>query len=275
MIIKLILFPQEYLGDWVNILGHQKAALEVLVDLFPATDVMKSPLGRSLLHWYLRFDGSIAIMSSFPSSLPEEYLEVIKAYVRTQTARYPGEVKWLIAERTTQIRDIVRRQCALYSRRANGEISLTDYSIEHGQLKQVLVDYRMNWHPALTDPTYLVTDFGDQTPNLDDIVNPFQAGILYDKPIFSTTTAASEWHSIMILHLVQSPTLTKEVFDELTMHAYAVCRYYETLQFWPYTPKGAMTQQHNVVHTAPMFLPKDEKHHWWVRRKSAYSESEG
>lgn len=236
---------------------------------------MQTPLGRMCFSWYARFDGFMAFMGSFTPGLSKDWFDSMRTYFLQQMTQHPGELRWIMADRSSHIRQISWQQASLYSKRNRGQISEPEFSIGHDRLTKALRDYRQSWHPAIEDPQYLVSDFGGQQPDPNDIVNPYQPGILYQEPIFSTTIAGAEWHSVMIMHLVQSPNLTPILFEELGEHAYAICRYYETMQYSPHTPKGAMTQLQNVMQTAPPFLPKDAKHHDWIRRKSAYSESNG
>lgn len=237
---------------------------------------MQTPLGRMCLSWFARFDGFVAFRGSFPNGLSKEYFDAMRDFYRSQMAKYPGDLNWIIADRCAHIRQISWQQALLYARRNRGQISPPDYSTEHQRLTDALHDYRNSWDPAITDPQYLVTDFGGREPDPDDIVNPFEPGILYDFPIFNSTIAGAEWHSVMIMHMILTPNHTlEEMFAELQKHAYAICRYYETIQYWRHTPKGVMTQQQSTVQTASMFLPKDKKHEMWVRRKAAYCESTG
>lgn len=264
------------MGDWVNILGHQKAALEIFTKIFSPQTVMQTPLGRMCFSWFARFDGFVAFRGSFPTGLSKDWFDAMRDFYRSQMARYPGDLNWIIADRCAHLRQISCQQCLLYARRNRGQISPSDYSKEHQRLTDALYDYRNSWDPAITDPNYLVTDFGGREPDPDDIVNPYEPGILYDFPIFNSTVAAAEWHSVIIMHTILTPNQTREeMFAEVQKHAYAICRYYETLQYWPHTPNGVMMQQQSVVQTASAFLPKDAKHLMWLRRKAAYCESTG
>ena len=236
---------------------------------------MLTPVGRMCFSWYARFDGFMAFMGSLPPGISKDWYDSMREYFQKQMVQSPGDLKWIMADRSAQIRQISWQQVQLYAQRAHGQILEPEYAVEHDRLTKALRDYRQGWDPAIQDPQYLVQDFGGQLPDPGDIVNPYEPGILYREPIFSTTIAGAEWHSVMIMHLVQSPNLSPLHFKELGEHAYSICRYYETMQYSPHTPNGAMTQLQNVVQTAPLFLPKDAKHQQWIRRKSAYSESTG
>ncbi|KAJ6444519.1 C6 finger domain-containingprotein [Purpureocillium lavendulum] len=69
----------EFLGDWVNLMGHQKAALEIITKVFAPDTVMHNPVGRACLNWYSR---------------------------QTQAAAEPDEVRWKVDERSAKLRMI-------------------------------------------------------------------------------------------------------------------------------------------------------------------------
>lgn len=200
----------------------------------------------------------------------------MRAFHIAQVERFPGNIKWLTAERTSQIRQISWRQTLLFARQTRGQITPLDFDNEHRRLNKLLEDYRHNWHPALTDVKYLVTDFRDMQPDPNAIFNPREPGILYQSPLVSTTVAAMEWNSVMIMHNLRASYLPpKELIAKLSEHAFAVGRYYETLEYWPHTPNGVMIIAQAAAQTAALFMPRDEKHRQWLRRKCAYSEAIG
>lgn len=66
---------QEYLGDWINLLGHQKAAFEILTYLYTPETVMQTEIGRCALKWYSRFDVFGSLMGGFETVLSREVRE--------------------------------------------------------------------------------------------------------------------------------------------------------------------------------------------------------
>lgn len=257
-------------------MGHEKAAHEIYTGLFAPETAMETPVGRVCLHWYARFDGFISFRASFPSGLPPEYIDNMAAYYKSQLELRPDDITMLAADRTTSLRKIAMSQAFLFARRNRGQISQEEFVKEHHRHTQMLRHYRENWHPLLTDPQYLVTDFGGRTPDPEDIVNPYQPGLLYRPPLFVTTVASAEWHSLMVMHLIHLlPLDPASVYPEIMKHVFAVCNYFSAAQKWPETPKGFMLQLTAVVQVSGPFLPKDEKHNMWTRRQSAYSEQIG
>ncbi|VUC27217.1 unnamed protein product [Clonostachys rosea] len=267
---------EEYLGDWVNLMGHQKAAFEVFSNLYTPQTAIQTPIGRTCLNWIARFDIFVAIMGGFPAMLPREYLEELVNFYSARIAAEPDELSWKVAGRLAETRRFGWDMAFLYARGARGQISASTFQQEHERLTIELTEWRANWDSSLTDPKYLVTDFGNQQPDPNDIVNPYEPGTLYNFPIFTTTVADTEWHSMMIMHKSQATKIASEpLMKNLYDHSLALCRNYETIEFWPHSPNGVITLLQPHIQLGALFLPQDSRHRMWARRKFAFSEQMG
>ncbi|KAI1142292.1 hypothetical protein F5Y05DRAFT_220805 [Hypoxylon sp. FL0543] len=268
---------EEYLGDWVNLMGHQKAAFEILTRLFTPQTVMNSATSRILLTWYIRFDVFVGMMGGFETNLPRQWFSSVVQFCRQQVENDPGNLEVKIELHASALRLISRDMSILYARGGRGEISGEDFAAEHSRITNRLYEWKANLDPALTDPHYRVTDFEHKTPlDEDDIVDPYKPGYLYDFPLFSTTVLTSEWHSILVMHKSQEAfALQQKPSDELRGLAYAICEIFEAVQFWPSAPNGALIPIQPCLAIAALFLPRDNKHHMWLRRKYAMLESLG
>ncbi|POR37548.1 Uncharacterized protein TPAR_02253 [Tolypocladium paradoxum] len=262
---------EEFLGDWVNLMGHQKAALEIITQIFTPENVMNTAVGRMCLNWYSRYDNYVAIMGGFPTELPREWFNTMAEYTQAKVANNPGDLRWKIEDRSVRLRLITYDMSMLYARGSRGQISPEDFTCEHNRITQRLVEWKTTWDPALVDPRYLVTDFSYRKPiDPGDIVDPYKPGVLFKPPLFTTTLISAEWHSILIMHLTQSAnTPPMQLFMELGKHAYAACQYFESVQLWPLKPKGSLISLHPCISIAALFLPQDLRHQMWIRRKFA------
>ncbi|PNY29364.1 Uncharacterized protein TCAP_00714 [Tolypocladium capitatum] len=262
---------EEFLGDWVNLMGHQKAALEIITQIFTPENVTNTAAGRMCLNWYSRYDNYVAIMGGFPTELPREWFKTNAEHSRAQVATNPGDLRWKIEDRSVRLRLITYDMSMLYARGSQGQISSRDFAREHSRITQRLVEWKTNWDPALMDSRYLVTDFSYRTPiDSGDIVDPYEPGVLFKPPLFTTTLISAEWHSILIMHLTQSAnTAPMQPFMELGKHAYAACQYFESVEFWPLKPKGSLISLQPCLSIAALFLPQDLRHQMWIRRKFA------
>ncbi|KAF6814442.1 C6 finger domain-containing protein [Colletotrichum musicola] len=268
---------EEYLGDWINLMGHQKAAYEMLTHLFTPETASQNPLGRMVISWYGRFDLFIAIMGGFPTMLPKEWFTIFVEFCDKQATIEEDNLHWKMEAESGRLRVISREMSTLFARGSRGQMSPEDFATEHERILKALHDWKDGWDHALTDPSKLVTDLSHaRALNEDDIVNPFVPGVLYDYPVFSTTLLTSEWNSTTMMHKCQSPTTQREaLYAELKDHAYAICQIFEAVENWPAKPKGSLILIQACIALSALFLPQDPKHHMWIRRKFALLETMG
>ncbi|KAI1105850.1 hypothetical protein F4804DRAFT_340904 [Jackrogersella minutella] len=268
---------EEYLGDWVNLMGHQRAALEILTRLFTPQTIMNSPTSRILLTWYIRFDVFVGMMGGFETNLPRQWFSSVVQYCREHAENDPRDLGMKTELHASALRLISRDMSILYARGGRGEISGEEFAAQHDRITRRLYEWKDNLDPALTDPNYLVTNFQHKAPlDEDDIVDPYKPGRLYDFPLFSTTVLTAEWHSILVMHKSQEAfALQQKPSDELRGLAHSICEIFETVQLWTSAPNGALIPIQACLAIAALFLPRDNRHHMWLRRKYALLESLG
>ncbi|EAQ88078.1 hypothetical protein CHGG_04697 [Chaetomium globosum CBS 148.51] len=268
---------EEYLGDWVNLMGHQKAAFEVMNKLFTPQTVMQTPVGRVALMWYARFDIFIGIMGSFGTSLSQDWFAASMKYYNSRVVAEPQNLTWKIEVSSARVRLISQEMSELFAKGAKQEFTDEEYAAEHRRLSASWEEWKTTFDATLNDPAYLVTDFpADQTPDAEDIVNPFAPGVLFRPPLFASTLMACEYHSTSLMHASQSATaLTDEDQAKLMEHAYAICRIAETVELWPHSPPGSLLVLQSCLGIAALYLRRDPKHHMWIRRKFALLETMG
>ncbi|KAI0171887.1 hypothetical protein GGR52DRAFT_573038 [Hypoxylon sp. FL1284] len=268
---------EEYLGDWVNLMGHQKAALEILTRLFVPETVMSSVATRVMLTWYIRFDVFVGMMGGFETTLPRRWFSIALQFYQGQVKREPQHLGLKTELQASALRLISRDMSILYAKGGRGEISGDDFTDEHNYITDRLYKWKAEFDPALTDPKFRVANFEYKVPlTEDDIADPYKPGHLYDFPLFSTTLLTAEWHSILVMHKSQEAfALQQEPSDDLRRLAYAICEIFEAVQLWPSAPHGALIPIQACLAIAALFLPRDSRHHMWMRRKYAVLESSG
>lgn len=258
-------------------MGHQKAAFEIITKIFSPQTVMQTPMGRMCLSWYARFDNFVALMGGFPTDLSRDWFTAKVDYYQFQIDAHPEIIRWKLDNSSARLRLIGYDMSILFARGSRGQMSTEQFIMEHNELTNALVGWKETLDPAVVDPNYLVRNFNPRhPPDPDDIVDPYSPGILYDFPLFTTTLLCAEWNSIMIMHKCQSSGMRPDIlFAELRHHAYATCQYFETLEYWPATPKGVLILIQACIAIATLFLPQDARHHMWIRRKFALLERKG
>ncbi|KAJ2988895.1 hypothetical protein NUW58_g3740 [Xylaria curta] len=268
---------EEYLGDWVNLSGHQKAALQILTQLYTPETITQS-FSSAVLTWYIRFDVFVAMMGGFKTALPRDWFVSAVEGSEEKVQDNPDDLAWRIEVQATSLRLISMDMSLLYARSGRGEISAEAFVEEYDQLSERLKEWRDELDPAIMDPNYLVTDFQyKQVLTDDDVVDPYKPGSLYKFPLFSTTILLLEWHSIIIMHKSRQEgyALQQEPSDELRQLALTACEMFETVRLWPETPTGATITVQPCLAIACLFIPRDQKYHMWIRRRYALLEASG
>ncbi|ORY63247.1 uncharacterized protein BCR38DRAFT_344223 [Pseudomassariella vexata] len=268
---------EEYLGDWVNLMGHQKAALQIMLQLLTPQAALQSPVIRMLLTWYVRFDVFVGMMGGFETRLPRGWFSAAVEYYENQVTTDGDHVSWKTEAASATLRLISVDMSILYARGGRGELSSEEFATEHDHLTARLYEWRDDLDPALVDPAYRINEFAHaRRLGEDDIVDPYAAGYLYGHPLFSTTLLLAEWHSITMMHKSQEAlALQQEPSAELRNLAFTICQIFEMVQKWPLTPKGTIVILHAPLAIAALFVPRDTKHHMWMRRKFALIERLG
>ncbi|KAK0643615.1 hypothetical protein B0T16DRAFT_459741 [Cercophora newfieldiana] len=267
---------EEYLGDWVNLMGHQRAALELLTQLFTPQMIVQTSLGRTILRWYSRFDVFTGIMGSFPCSLTRVWFSTMAEHCSAQAAADPTSSAWKIEACDARLRLISMEMALLFGKGASQEVTQEEYTTEHRRLSGALNAWKSVWDSTLNDPTHLVMDIGaDHDMDSDDIVSP-APGVLFRPPLFAATILVCEWHSISLMHGSQSASdASEEIKSVLMEHANAICRTCATVGEWHESPAGSLIILHPCLAIAALFVQPDAKHHMWIRKKLALLEGMG
>ena len=130
---------------------------------------------------------------------------------------------------------------------------------------------------ALNDDYYTVTEFPEKRPlGPGDIVDPYVPGGLFTGALFSLNYSWMGWYGANIMLTYQSSLmLGQEVPAEITGRALELCRIFEALERWPESPEGSRLGGIAGLGISAIFLPKDERHIMWCRKKMAAVEQSG
>lgn len=275
--LRRLTFVQEFLGDWPNLLGHQKAAYELLTELYTPQTVMEDDMTRVILGWYMRFDVFAGLMGGFETVLSREWFSYAQDFYLQQVANEPANLDWKIEYAIAKHRLVAMDMSLLFAKMGKGEMTPEQFVKENGDIGRRIEEWKSKMDPALQDPRYLVTEFsGSRRLDPDDIVDPYIPGTLYDGPLFVMNIATIDWYSIDLMHKYQTAlTLRTQPGQELGMKAWATCQLFEAIEFYPQSPPGAVLSIQASLGIALLFLPRDLQHAMWARRKLATIEANG
>ena len=268
---------QEFLGDWINLLGHQKAAYAILTELYTPQTVMQSELSRVILGWYMRFDVFAGLMGGFETVLSREWFSNAQEHFEQQVSRDATNLRLKIELAVSQLRLIAMDMSTVFAKMGKGEITFDQFLGDNQAIRTRIQEWKTKMDPALQDNRYLVTDFtGAQPLDLDDIVDPYRPGTIYTGPLFVMNVCLIDWYSIDLMHSYQTALTTQtQPGPELVRIAYETCQLYEAIEFYPGSPKGVVLALQASLGIACLFLPRDDRHAMWARRKLAAIEANG
>lgn len=267
-------------------MAHQRAALEVLTQLFTPHTILQTSVGRVILAWYHRFDMFSASVGTSKPSIPRGWIEASDSYCQARALCEPESTEWMCDKTQSRLGVIGVDMCLLAARRKAGEItSEEEFSAEHQSLTTRLREWRDALPAQLTDPADLAPTSSNAASSslftYHSAPAERTAVPVFAEPLCFTTAIICEWHSLVLMHLCQAAgdaaaqAAAEAQLGDLAQHAAAICAIIETLVRWPRVPKGLLMMLHPVLGMAAVFLPRSARHRMWLREQFAWLESCG
>jgi hypothetical protein len=279
-VLQLATF-EEYIGDWVNLVGHHRAALTMVHEIFTPTSMMETDLGRRIFSWIARMDIMVGLMAGNKTRLDRSWFEANAAWYGSQVDPDPEsdvDIENTLAYFVAANRLIGMDMAALFARFAKRELSVEEFHRENTEISG-RVDSMKRQIELFNDDYYRVQEFPVEkkrplTP--DDIVNPYVPGGLFKEELWPLNFMWIDWYSIEQLQRYQTAVMLQQpVPPEVEQISLEQCRIYEAMERWPDAPNGAILGAHAPLGLATVFLKKDARHIMWARRKFAAVERQG
>ncbi|KAL8810247.1 MAG: hypothetical protein Q9200_002723 [Gallowayella weberi] len=258
---------EEYLGDWVNLLGHQKAACSMLTELYSIESIMDNELRRKILSWYTRFDLFAGFMSGYETILGREWAAVNEGYLAEQAIRHPESIDCRIEAAVASHRVIALDMVMLFSKLPRGAITLEEFKLENEKIAMRIQDWKTSLEPLLSDDRYLVESFeGAREREEDDIVDPYRPGGLYQGPLWTLNFLRMDFLGMDITHTYQTALMLQQspppglVNMALEMYTY------------PPTMRGKLANLWGIPQLRHWWLPNEEGYPPIIRSIRAFIE---
>lgn len=268
---------QEYLGDWVNLIGHQKAAYSMLTELYCVESITRDELRRKILAWYARFDLFAGFMSGYETVLGREWFAANEQFHTEQAQQRSEDIHSQIEAAIASHRVIALDMALLFAKFKLGCIALPDFQRENEVLAGRIRNRKQSLEPLLSDNRFIVPSFeGGPKRDEDDIVDPYKPGGLFRGPLYQLNFILMDWLGTSIMHTYQTALIMQHHPPPyLAEMALEVCRIFETIEYWPMSAPGSLLSAQAGLGIAALFVPKDERHTMWLRRKLARIEGQG
>ncbi|KAJ4371028.1 hypothetical protein N0V86_008723 [Didymella sp. IMI 355093] len=266
---------EEMLGDWVNLMGHQKAAFDMLTRLYTPKTITQSDFLLKVLLWYTRFDLFVGLQSGGEAVLGRDWYEAVHECYVTKARDHPEDMGYKYEERFAYSRIVAKDSSDLFSRMGKGLLSPQEFMEQLPVVKNEVEGLAGSIGPEFQNPKYKVSNIQGQ-PGPDDIVNAFEPNILYDDDLWTTNFLRLDFWSINFMYDISTSMAFKKPFEpELTTLAFKAAQIFEAMCAYPKAPHGAIIEAQVSFAIATLFLPKDPKTVQWCRRTFAKVESLG
>lgn len=238
---------------------------------------MVNEISRKCLTWYIRFDLVAGMMSGQGTFLEREWYDARYQYYVKASREDPSNITYLYNERFCLNGLVCADAATLWSQRNKGTMDPDEFWAKSKEMEDMINSWEDGINPLLTDPSKLVKDFSGAPPrNEDDIVDPYVPDFMYGEPLWRTNLLKLDlWAFSMMYKHQLCISRGEQPPQELIAIATKMLQMFEAIQLNPNKPPGIILCVHASIGVAGLFVPKDEKHSMWIRRKFASIEALG
>lgn len=267
---------EEMLGDWVNLMGHQKAAFEMLTHLYTPQTITESDFLLKVFSWYIRFDLFVGFQSGGEAVLGREwYTAVHQRYAQKMAENGQDAVGMQYEERFAYSRIVAKDSNDLFARTGKGLVSPHEFLQQLPRLQEQVEGLQHGVYPTLLDPSYKV-GFLPGSAEPTDIVDPYEPNLIWAGPLWTSNYLFLDtWGIIFMFNISVSMALKQPLNPNLAKPAYRAIQVFEAMCTYPDAPPGTILEAQVCFAIATLFLPKDEKTVSWCRKRFAKIEATG
>lgn len=268
---------KEYLGDWVNVVGHQKAAHRMLLELYSPDTIMEDELQRKILSWYSRFDLTAGLISGYETVLGRDWFCAREEYYRQQSEGHPHDINY-------KIETAIARHCLnamdmalLLARLSREALGVEEFKTENEELSMRISTWEQQLNILFDEVRCQVKTFDiKRRSDSKDVVDPHMPGGIFLEGLCSLNLLLMDWYGLDLMHKYQTALILQQSQPpKLSLIAWELCRMFEAIDCWPEAPPGVVLSTQASLSMAMLFLPKDRRNIMWCRRKLARIESLG
>lgn len=269
---------EEFLGDWVNLLSHQRAAHQIITDLFTPQTITQSETHRKIISWYIRFDLFAGMMGGGKTVLGREWFAACADFYKRQARDKPEELGARFEEYFATSRLIATDIAILLASKTAQQISDKDFAQEVASILAQMEVLGTELQNAFTDSSCFVKTFPNAPPPSESDITDFRdPNFCYAGDYFTMNYVRIDFWAIELmfryqLSMAQPNQPPPPILQELALKK---CKMLEAVQYCNQGPPGAILGTQASLGIASLFLPKDQKHTDWCRRKFALMEQLG
>ena len=273
----LLINEQEFLGDWVNLLGHQRAAYQILTDLFTPQTITQDETRRKIIAWYIRFDLFAGIMAGGATSLDREWFASCHEFYRRQARDRPEDLGARFEEYFATSRLLATDVTLLLATKSKHEASDEQFASQSRELIGQYERFRHMLETTFSTASNYIKSFPRApSPNDVDITDFRDPNFLYGGELFTMNYILIDFWSIELMFKHQLATAQQQQPPaELIELALNQCKMFEAIEYCDQGSPGALLACQASLGIASLFLPKTKRYIDWCRRKFTLIEQMG
>lgn len=258
-------------------MGHQKAAYEILTELFTPQTIMQSETHRKIITWYIRFDLFAGYLSGYETVLGREWFSACTDFYTRQARDRPNDLGCILEENSAKGRLLATDISILFARKGKGAVSDADFAVETNNIRQRILEMAHVVDTTFADRKRTIKMFPNApTEPYDSIVDSTDPDFLYADELYTWNFTQIDFWSIQLMFESQMCVAQRQPpSPDVINIAYRQCKMFEALQFSSTDPKPAILGAQASLGMASLYLPRDQRHTMWTRRKYALIESCG
>ncbi|KAI5289968.1 hypothetical protein KEM54_002778 [Ascosphaera aggregata] len=277
-VLQLATF-EEYVGDWVNLMAHHQAACRMLKSLYSPADMAQDSFHRTIFFWVTRFDGASANVARSVPLLDKEWYVPVETFIRSDIQERPNDMVGKLLLCGLLVRKFNRDMAILLNK------SLHNMTVAHsadrvGELEELEPAIRA----SVTELEYILGDITGSQSARTALPRLSKSGATGDCVHDTTNTLAFAEIARYRLDLLGSKLLYQchvgsmmhQVDpNELSDLALEISQLIEALTCDSDPAENVLLSVQQVLSLSVSFLPVDEPHMAWSRKKMAAVESQG
>ena len=278
----LLTCRKEYLGDWLNLIGHQKAALTILKDLHTPESMQETETLRVILIWYYRFDITVGFLSGNGIILERDWIAASHESSLKRKEQNPSSMTIKFEEYTNHHRLLAADIAILFAKRTKakkGQVlqSEQEFWTECNTLAQRIKHFEEPWDQVWKKAKKDGMDDSGWCPRpQDDIVDPTNRRPFFTGDLYTMNFVFMDIWALKVMFKYKLAQLEgKPPPLECREEAFKAAQMFEAVELDPDSRPGALLAMLQAFAMTCLFLPKDERTTTWVRRKFVAVEAKG
>ena len=269
------------MGDWVNVLYHQKAALEILTSLYTPETIVQTETRLNIVTWYMRYDLLAKITLGDTTWLSREWYAACENHYKQRVRDKPDDVEAKFEELASTCRIRGADMSLLIAARMQNTISEENFAIEAVKLTSGIHEFGQkvatSFPPSSNFSVRYLPGFSQQHKEDTDTKNgKSQSSLLYDGELFTLNYLLMDYWSITLaFECQQSYVQSRQASPEMAEIAMKIMKLFDAIQHDPTRPPGALLACQSSLAISSFFLPRDEDLIMACRNRFALMEQHG